>query len=191
MPTEKMLNKVKRVTCSTTAEEAEEEASVRADTTEEIEEEEEDLASDLGSSGGLPDGSGEESDTNGPATAPIRYTFVLGEDKVNYGLDEYTTIAQMLHWIGFKELAKRQLIMDDGLDTFMAFRHLSDKDVHDMANDFANRTNADKITFGIGRRKYLLAMTHYITDHYRISTKPDIYLMNQPKFIAYLNTALL
>jgi hypothetical protein len=80
----------------------------------------------------------------------------------------------VLNMIGFKLAAERVDIMDAGLNQFEAVRYLTEKDIRDMADNFAKRTIADRrFVFGFGRTKKLIGVMHWIRDCYRADNVPD------------------
>jgi hypothetical protein len=80
----------------------------------------------------------------------------------------------MLNAIGFNNLAQRILLMQAGLADYEDFRHLVDKDICDMAEEFAKRTSASgRMTFGLGRTKKLISVIHWIQDCFRTDDDPN------------------
>ena len=65
--------------------------------------------------------------------------------------------------------------MGAGLGDFEDFRYLVDKDIRDMADEFAGkRTVANgKIVFGLGRTKKLTGLMHWVQDCCRVNNIPD------------------
>jgi hypothetical protein len=80
----------------------------------------------------------------------------------------------LLNAIGFNIAEQRELIMEAGLADYEDFRHLNDKDIRDMAEEFHKRTIPNgRIIFGLGRTKKLIGIMHWIQDCYRASDVPD------------------
>jgi hypothetical protein len=80
----------------------------------------------------------------------------------------------MLNAIGFNIPAQRLLIMDAGLAEYEDFRHLIDKDIRNMAEEFSKRTVPNGcMTFGLGRTKKLIGMMHWVQDCFRTDDNPD------------------
>jgi len=80
----------------------------------------------------------------------------------------------LLNAIGFNIAEQRELIMEAGLADYEDFRHLNDKDIRDMAEEFHKRTIPNgRIIFGLGRTKELIGIMHWIQDCYRASDIPD------------------
>ena len=60
----------------------------------------------------------------------------------------------LLNAIGFTVPEQRERIIEAGLGEFEDFRHLNDKDIRDMAEEFAKRSIPNgRIIFGLGRTK--------------------------------------
>ena len=71
----------------------------------------------------------------------------------------------LLNAIGFTVPAQREHIIEAGLGEFEDFRHLNDKDICDMAEEFAKRSIPNgRIIFGLGRTKKLVGVMHWIQD---------------------------
>jgi hypothetical protein len=80
-----------------------------------------------------------------------------------------------LNAIGFTIPEQRERIIEAGLGEFEDFRHLNDKDIRDMAEEFAKRSIPNgRIIFGLGRTKKLVGVMHWIQDCHRTSDEPDI-----------------
>ncbi len=73
-----------------------------------------------------------------------------------------------LNLMGFITHNNRHRIRDDGLSTYEDFCNVTDRDISEMSEAFAKRTNAEgKIVFGHGRTKKLKGFMHWIHDKYR------------------------
>jgi hypothetical protein len=95
----------------------------------------------------------------------------VGIDALEVGL---VGVNFVLNMIGFDLVAEREGLMKAGLNQFEDFRYLTEKDICDMADDFAMRTIADRrIVFGLGRTKKLVGVLHWIQDCYRADDAPD------------------
>jgi hypothetical protein len=96
----------------------------------------------------------------GGALAPIIAADLVGMDYV-------------LNAIGFVNEDERAGIMESGIGNFEDFRYLVEKDIRDMAEEFAKRTIAGgRIVFGLGRIKRLTGVMHWIQDCFRASDAP-------------------
>jgi hypothetical protein len=63
--------------------------------------------------------------------------------------------------------------MESGIGNFEDFRYLVEKDIRDMAEEFAKRTVAGgRIVFGLERTKRLTGVMHWIQDCFRASDAP-------------------
>jgi hypothetical protein len=81
----------------------------------------------------------------------------------------------LLNAIGFTVPEQRERIIEAGLGEFEDFRYLNDKDIRDMAEEFAKRSIPNgRIIFGIGRTKKLVGIMHWIQDCHRTNDEPDI-----------------
>ena len=106
-------------------------------------------------------------------------------------LNERTTNAQCLHWIGFRTDPPRNELVDNAFGTFHDIRMLTSADISDMAKDYGSRTVADgRILFGMRRTKMLKGFVHWTMDFYRVSQTPDITGLSEITFKAQLTTAL-
>ena len=77
-------------------------------------------------------------------------------------------VAFVLQTIGFNDAGERESIMEAWLNGFKDFCYLVDKDIHDMADDFGKRTQANCcIVFGMGCTKKLMGIMHWVQDCYR------------------------
>jgi hypothetical protein len=80
----------------------------------------------------------------------------------------------MLDIIGFHDPAERLRLMEASLADYEDFRYLVEKDIRDMAEEFAKRTVANgRMTFGLGRTKKLCGLMHWIQDCFRCADDPD------------------
>jgi hypothetical protein len=81
----------------------------------------------------------------------------------------------LLNAIGFTVPEQRERIIEAGLGEFEDFRYLNDKDIRDMAEEFAKRSIPNgRIIFGLGRTKKLVGIMHWIQDCHRTNDEPDI-----------------
>lgn len=87
---------------------------------------------------------------------------------------EEDPIQQLLELIGFSE-DETERIIQSGLQKYSDFKYFSEKDIRDVAEEFAKRTvNDGRIIFGIGRTKRMIGMMHWIQDNFRCSIfNPD------------------
>jgi hypothetical protein len=80
-----------------------------------------------------------------------------------------------LNAIGFTVPEQRERIIEAGLGEFEDFRYLNDKDIRDMAEEFAKCSAQNgRIIFGLGRTKKLIGIMHWIQDCHRTNDEPDI-----------------
>jgi hypothetical protein len=83
-------------------------------------------------------------------------------------------IERLLEVVGFDNPAERFRITEAGLAGYEAFRHLTEMDIGDMAEEFSKKTVAlGRINFGIGRIKRLIGLMHWIQDCFRSDDDPD------------------
>jgi uncharacterized membrane protein YgcG len=96
------------------------------------------------------------------------------EVPVLYQVGEMVGVDFLLHAIGFITNLQRANLMEVGLVDYDDFQFLNEKDIRDMAEEFAKRTVANgRMTFGVGRLKKLIGVMHWIQDHYRVGAVPD------------------
>lgn len=80
----------------------------------------------------------------------------------------------LLDAIGFHNPAERLRLMEAGMADYEDFRHLVEKDIREMAEEFSKRTAANgRMTFGLGRTKKLTGLMHWIQDCFRTDDVPD------------------
>ena len=67
----------------------------------------------------------------------------------------------------------------------------SEKDMNNMASDFAGRTTQSgaRISFGIRRTMKLIGLAHWVQDFYRIYSIPSIEVLSQVTFNTQLERA--
>lgn len=103
-------------------------------------------------------------------------------------VDQTTPMDQILIWIGFTDAQRPRLL--DEFETFEDLREWRDKDVSELAESFAKRTQAEgKMHFGMARTKRLKALIHWIQDFGRVSREPTIDGLDQASFRAALQVA--
>ena len=121
----------------------------------------------------------------------MAYVLVVGENnQAPEGISEEDSIAQCLHWIGFRTEQQRESIIEDAFTSWFMIEQLKTSDVVSMAKSFAARTPANrKIVFGTNRTKLLKSFMFWVQDYYRISEEPTIEGVDQPGFIKQLVTA--
>ena len=91
------------------------------------------------------------------------YAFVLVDAEVTDGINEGDSMRQILHWIGFRTDATRNVIVLDAFDLYEDIRMLTIKDIESMATSFEARTHANgRIGFGTRRTKLLKACVHWV-----------------------------
>lgn len=82
-------------------------------------------------------------------------------------------LERILEIIGFRNDVERASVMEGGISEFEDFRHLDEKDIRSMAEDFGKRSQANgRINFGLGRVKRLIGVMHWVQDCYRASDEP-------------------
>jgi len=83
-------------------------------------------------------------------------------------------VEALLAMIGFNNLDERQRIMQEGLQDYFDFRHLTETHINKMSEAFAKRTvNNGRINFGIRRTENLIGVMYWIQDKYRAVDIPD------------------
>ena len=118
----------------------------------------------------------------------MAYVLVVGaNNQAPVGISEEDSIAQCLHWIGFRIEQQRESIMEDAFTSWLMIQQLKTSDVVSMAKSFASRTTENrKIIFGINRTKLLKSFIFWAQDYHRISEEPTIEGVDQPGFINQL-----
>ena len=128
-----------------------------------------------------------------PNDDAFEYELTLGDTIVedSYLLTDVSTIQQILHWIGFREVETRENIRNDSIGSFDEIQSLTEKDVQAIATDWAGRT-ASLGRFHIGNRrlKYLQSLIHWVQDFRRVSATPTIVGLNEHTFKSQLSRAL-
>lgn len=80
-----------------------------------------------------------------------------------------------LTWIGFEQEATRQLLLEEGFESFADVLAMKEKDVRDLADSYGRRTVADgRSIFGLRRTRYLIGLIHWAQDYQRIGEEPSI-----------------
>ena len=122
---------------------------------------------------------------------PAAYQFLLGNDIVEDGINEEDSLLQLLHWIGFRIAAQRELLIADSFTSWEDLRMLTEKDAETMATSFASRTAANgRMIFGTNRTKYIKATIYWVHDFYRVSDSPSIIGLSERSFKSQLQRAL-
>ena len=127
------------------------------------------------------------------AEEPAEYALVLGDTVVQGGLllTEIATIRQILHWIGFRAEANRELLREQSLGTMNDMLSLTEKDVTSIASDWANRTAAaGRFNIGTVILKSLRAVVHWVQDFRCVSGTPLIVGLSETSFKQQLTRAL-
>ena len=87
---------------------------------------------------------------------------------------ERAAIEHCLRVVGFTRQADRDLLINDGFESFDDFKNMKERDVNDAAEEFSKRTvNDGRIIFGNGRIRRLKGLMHWVQDAYRCNRKPD------------------
>ena len=130
---------------------------------------------------------------NQPPAAPAGpppFVPVLGNVIVPDNINEAQSIVQILRWIGFREAAARDSLIDDCFGSFADVQSLTERDITTMASDFSSRTAAaGRIYFGTNRTKKLKALVHWANDFQRCSREPTIIGLNEVTFKNELDIA--
>eukprot|EP00957_Ditylum_brightwellii_P185523 14124955-Ditylum_brightwellii.AAC.1 len=96
---------------------------------------------------------------------PPTYIYVQGGTEVVGPINEEDSIKQILHWVGFSNNTQKDEISSDSITTFSDSKIYTEKDISDMATDFAGMTVANgRIHFGMKRTKRLKAFSHWVQD---------------------------
>jgi hypothetical protein len=86
----------------------------------------------------------------------------------------------LLDVVGFHNPAERLRIIEAGLTNYEDFHYLIDKDIRDMAEEFAKRSAAQgRITFRLGRIKKLTGLMHWVQDCFRTDNNPNDMIFNE------------
>ena len=94
--------------------------------------------------------------------------------------------------VGFHNPAERLRIVEAGLTDYEDFRYLVDKDIRDMAEEFAKRSAAQgRITFGLGRIKKLTGLMHWVQDCFRTDDDPNEMIFNEEALAEAQSRALI
>ena len=111
---------------------------------------------------------------------------------ISIGINEDDSVQQIIHWIGFVTQIQRTSVFNDSIGSWDDIRMFSEKDMNNMARDFAGRTatGGGRINFGIRRTKKLIALAHWVQDFYRVSNTPSIEGLSQVTFSTQLERAL-
>jgi len=84
-------------------------------------------------------------------------------------------IWQALHTCGFQDPVINQRIRDDAFQTWEDFKILTEKDISELSDQYAKRTqNEGRVHFGLQRTKRLKGLMHWAQDCYRCGETPDI-----------------
>jgi hypothetical protein len=98
----------------------------------------------------------------------------------------------LLDVVGFHNPAERLRIIEAGLTDYEDFRYLVDKDIRDMAEEFAKRSAAQgRITFGLGRIKKLTGLMHWVQDCFRTNDDPNDMVFNEEALAEAQSRALI
>ena len=126
-----------------------------------------------------------------PPNQPPQYVFLIGNNDVAPGINMQDSILQILHWIGFRTVNLRDALVDDAFGSFEDIRLLSEKDISNMASEFASRTAQNgRIMIGTKRTKLMQALLHWTEDFYRVTEFPSIVGLNEHTFKSQLQRAL-
>ena len=116
----------------------------------------------------------------------FEYELTIGDTIVedSYLLTDVSTIQQILHWIGFREVETRENIYrNDSIGSFDEIQLLTEKDVQAIATNWAGRTaSLGRFHIGNQRLKYLQSLIHWVQDFRRISATPTIVGLNEHTF---------
>ena len=121
----------------------------------------------------------------------MAYVFINGIEEITDPITEDDSIAQALHWIGFRNDVQRTSLIADAFESYDDIKMLTEKDITTMASDYSSRTVADgRIIFGTRRTKALKAYILWIRDFYRVSGTPTIVGKSEVTFKAALSIAV-
>ena len=122
----------------------------------------------------------------------MAYGFLNGNDTIPIGINEDNSIQQIIHWIGFTTPNQRTSVFNDSIGSWDDIRMFSEKDMNNMARDFAGRATGlgGRINFGIRRTKKLIGLVHWVEDFYRVSNIPSIEGLSKVTFSTQLERAL-
>ena len=97
----------------------------------------------------------------------------------------------ILTWIGFEQEATRELLLEEGFESFVDVLAMREKDVRDLADSYGRRTVADgRAIFGLRRTRYLIGLIHWVQDYQRIGEEPTIVgIQDAAQFRAALDEA--
>ena len=118
----------------------------------------------------------------------MAYVFVTGAVAAPDNIAEADQVLQILRWVGFTG-PQATRIATDSIQEYSDLLMASEKDISNIAKDYAGRAGAQKINFGNRRTKKLQAVVHWTQDHRRISQQPTIEGMNQDDFNIQLDIA--
>ena len=97
-----------------------------------------------------------------------------------------------LQYIGFDTQAVRPQLRAEGLTHFVDLQSLKERDIQDIAESFAKRTDNDgRYLFGIRRTRLLIGLIHWVQDFARINKNPIInqYIGEADDFCTALHVA--
>ena len=111
---------------------------------------------------------------------------------ISIGINEDNSIQKIIHWIGYTTTNQRTSVFNDSIGSWDDIQMFSEKDMNNMARDFAGRTpqGDGRINFGIKRTKKLIGLAHWVQDFYRVSNTPSIEGLSQVTFSTQLERAL-
>ena len=69
----------------------------------------------------------------------MAYGFLNGNDTIPIGINEDNSVQQIIHWIGFTTANQRTSVFNDSIGSWDDIRMFSEKDMNNMARDFAGR----------------------------------------------------
>ena len=70
----------------------------------------------------------------------MAYVFLNDNDIIPIGINEDDSIQQIIHWIGFVTPIQLTSVFNDSIGSWDDIRMFSEKDMNNMARDFAGRT---------------------------------------------------
>ena len=88
----------------------------------------------------------------------MAFVFVSGADNTPDVMTEEFQIKQILHWAGFTNVNQMNLIYHDSIHEYKDLLNMTESDITDLAKDYASRSTAALICFGIRRIKKLKAI---------------------------------
>jgi hypothetical protein len=101
-------------------------------------------------------------------------------------------VDHLLDVVGFHNPAEHLRIIEAGLTDYEDFHYLVDKDIRNMAEEFAKQLVAQGcITFGLGRIKKLTGLMHWVQDCFCTNADPNNMIFNEEALAEAQSCALI